>query len=73
VYLDESFAPGGGYNGPSCRSCKKPILEGERSVRIAFESDTGGVRGMTGEYHVACSKPFNSLARALNMLGRFGR
>ena len=69
MYLDESFAFGGGHGGPSCRACRYPILEGERSVRITFESDPS----LTGAYHVACSKPFDSLAHALNMLGRFGR
>jgi hypothetical protein len=73
VYLDESFAFGGGHGGSSCRACKQPILEGERSIRIAFENDPGGTKGLTGEYHFGCSKPFDSLARALNMLGRFGR
>jgi hypothetical protein len=73
VYLDESFAFGGGHGGPSCCACKQPILEGERSVRIAFENDPGGAKGLTGEYHAACSKPFDSLAHALNMLGRLRR
>ncbi len=73
MYLDESFAFGGGHEGPSCRACKQPILEGEHSIRIAFESDPGGAKGLTGEYHASCSKPFDSLARALNMLLRFGR
>lgn len=73
MYLDESFAFGGGHGGPSCRACKQPILEGQRATRIAFASDPSGVKGLTGAYHLACSKPFDSLARALNMLGRFGR
>ena len=73
MYLDESFAFGGGHGGPSCCACKQPILEGQRSTRIAFASDPSGVRGLTGSYHLACSKPFDSLSRAINMLGRFGR
>jgi hypothetical protein len=73
VYLDESLAFGGGHGGPSCRSCKNPILEAERSVRIVFQSDPAGADGLTGDYHVACSKPFESLSRALSMLGRIGR
>jgi hypothetical protein len=68
VYLDESFAFGGGQGGPSCRACKKLILEGEPSIRIAFASDPVGAKGYTGEYHSACSKPFVSLARAIDML-----
>ena len=74
MYLDESqFAHGGGPGGPACRACKQQILEGERSMRIAFDTDPNGRQGITGEYHVACSKPFDSLARATNMLSRFGR
>jgi len=70
LYLDESFAFGGGDHGPSCCACRKPILEGEASMRIAFASDPAGAKGYTGEYHVACGKPFASLARALDMLSR---
>jgi hypothetical protein len=71
VFLDEQLPAGGG--GPSCRVCKQPILKGQASTRIAFDHDPSGTKGLTGEYHVACSKPFASLARAINMLGRFGR
>lgn len=72
MFLDEEF-PGGGSGGPSCRVCKQPILKGQASTRIAFDHDPSGVKGLTGDYHVACSKPFASLAQAINMLGRFGR
>jgi len=74
VYLDETnFAGGGGFNNPSCRSCKQPILEGERSMRITFATDASGAQGLTGDYHATCGKPFDSLARALNVMSRFGR
>jgi hypothetical protein len=72
VYLDDSFGTGGGFTPSSCRACKQPILEGEHSTRIRFESDPDGAQGFTGEYHTACSKPFDSLAHAINMLSRFG-
>jgi hypothetical protein len=72
VFLDEKF-PGGGSGGPSCRVCKQPILKGQASTRIAFDHDPNGAKGLTGEYHVACSKPFASLAHASNMLRRLGQ
>ena len=67
MYLDEEFAFGGGYSGPSCRACKQPILEGERATRVLFRTDPDGARGLTGDYHLACGKPFASLARVANM------
>jgi len=74
MYLDESlYAPGGGEPGRSCRSCREPILAGHRSIRVEFPDDPAGVEGLTGEYHVACSKPFASMAHALNLMSRFGR
>jgi hypothetical protein len=73
MYLNESLPGGGGFFGPSCRSCKRPILQDEPSTRIAFDSDPHGAKGLTGDYHMACSKPFSSLAHAINALSRFGR
>jgi hypothetical protein len=59
---------GGGPNEPWCTSCKAPINDGQRSVRIAFDHDPHGYRGLTGIYHVHCSRPFQSLAHALKVL-----
>ena len=73
MYLEEGLAFGGGHSGPVCRACRQPILENERVTRVSFQTDPDGARGLTGDYHLACSKPFDSLAHALNMLGRFGR
>jgi len=74
VYLDQtSYAPGGGWNEPWCRACKEPIQQGQRSTRVIFSNDPGGMRGLTGDYHAACSKPFASMAHALDMLSRYGR
>jgi hypothetical protein len=68
VYLDENFAFGGGGDRvPSCCACKQPIREGERSIRVEFRTDPKGTEGLTGEYHLACGKPFASLARVVNM------
>jgi hypothetical protein len=67
VYLDEPFAFGGGHSGPSCQACRRPILEGEASTRVEFRGDPDGAQGYTGEYHTACSRPFASIARFLNL------
>jgi hypothetical protein len=58
---------GSGPNGPFCTSCHAPITEGQRSVRINFNTDPHGYRGLSGLYHERCSKPFASLARVINM------
>lgn len=68
MYLDEeSFAAGGGYGGPLCLSCKQLISEGERATRVTFNTDPHGHRGLTGDYHAACAKPFASLAHVINL------
>jgi hypothetical protein len=64
----EMPAGGGGPNEPWCTSCKAPITEGQRSVRITFAHDPQGHRGLTGLYHEPCSKVFASLAHAINVL-----
>jgi hypothetical protein len=59
---------GGGPEGPFCTRCRAPIVSGERSVRIAFDHDPDGHRGLTGLYHEHCGQPFQSLMQALKML-----
>jgi hypothetical protein len=59
---------GGGADGPWCMRCKGPITAEQHSVRLRFEHDPHGHRGLTGLYHDYCSKPFESLARVINML-----
>ncbi len=54
--------------GPWCTSCKAPITEHQRTVRVQFANDPHGFGGLTGEYHEACSKPFASMAQAINMM-----
>jgi len=62
------MAPGGEEpRGPWCASCKAPIAKSQRSVRVHFDSDPHGFRGLTGEYHETCSKPFASLAHVINV------
>ena len=74
VLSGESLMPLDGMMGgeepraPWCASCKAPILNGQRRVHIRFENDPHGYKGLTGEYHKECSKPFISLARAINVM-----
>jgi hypothetical protein len=66
--FDPMPSGGSGPYGPFCTSCHAPIVEGQRSVRIAFAHDPHGHRGLTGLYHEPCSKVFASLAHAINVL-----
>lgn len=65
--LDGTFH-GDEPHGPSCASCKAPITASQRSVRVHFDTDPHGFRGLTGQYHEACSKPYASMARAINLM-----
>lgn len=73
MYRDEMLTGSGGHEGPWCLSCKQPIGEGQRAVRVHFDSDPTGARELTGPYHTGCSKPFHSLASALNTISRLAR
>ena len=64
MYLDEQLPGGGG--GRYCLSCRKLIARGERA-RVEFRTDPDGSDGLTGDYHIACSKPYAALARVINM------
>jgi hypothetical protein len=59
---------GDGSNDPWCTQCRQPITPDQKSVRLDFPNDQHGFRGLSGLYHAACSKPFASLAHAMNML-----
>jgi len=72
VYLDEPYFSGGGH-GRVCRSCKEPIRDSERFTRVTFVTDPDGAKGLTGDYHDVCSKPFASIADAISALGRLWR
>jgi hypothetical protein len=66
MYLNDGFF-GGGADGPLCKACKQPIFKGQPVTRVEFN---GNAHDMSGDYHRACSKPYDSLARAFNMLAR---
>ena len=63
--------PPRGY--PSCMACRQPIADGQRATRIDFRTDPDGTGGLSGLYHTVCSRPYQSLARVVNMnvWGRF--
>ncbi|HWV51004.1 hypothetical protein [Pseudorhodoplanes sp.] len=65
--FDPMPAGGSGPHGPFCASCNEPIAKGERSVRIHFNNDPHGHRGLSGLYHEQCGKPFASLAHVVNV------
>jgi hypothetical protein len=67
-----AFDPlGGGDPGtPWCRACKKPIMSGQPSARVHFDSDPNGVRGLSGMYHKPCSRPFQSMAHVMKLMSR---
>lgn len=68
AYFEMPAGGGGGPHEPWCTSCKAPITESQRSVRVDFVTDPHGHKGLSGDYHEACSKPFASLAHALKMM-----
>lgn len=65
LYLEEK-TPGSGPMGPFCLCCGRLIARGERA-RVEFRTDPDGADGLTGDYHLICSKPFAALARVINM------
>ena len=72
MFLDVSSNGYWGGEGPSCMSCKPLIRSNEPTEELRFEAgDEHRLDEMNGIYHAECVKPFLSVIRALNMLGRF--
>lgn len=65
--LDGSSYEDGGYSSHWCRACKQPILKDQPATRVEFQTDPNGTQGLTGDYHLVCSKPFASLAYVINL------
>jgi hypothetical protein len=65
--------PGGEPGFRWCRACRQPIVPGQPATQVHFPNDPEGAQGFTGPYHTECSRPFQSMARVLNMnpWGRF--
>ena len=67
MFLDDKFPYGGGPSGPSCQACKRMILPSDRTKRVVFRNDPDGSQGLTGDYHLACSRRFEALAHVINL------
>jgi hypothetical protein len=48
-------------------ACCQPIRQGQPATRVEFQTDPDGAQGLSGMYHLQCSKVFQSLARVVNM------
>lgn len=55
--------PRGGW----CLACRQPLEGSQPTIRIDFQSDPDGRRGLSGLYHKNCGKPFTALARVINL------
>ncbi len=69
MFLDVSSNGYWGGEGPSCMSCRRLINANEPTQELRFGHEHR-LHGMNGIYHVECAKPYLSLMRAFNMLGR---
>jgi hypothetical protein len=58
---------GGPRRFPLCKACGLPITDAQKPVRVEFQTDREGVRGLSGDYHLSCGKLFQSLARVMNL------
>lgn len=57
--------------GPVCKSCRRPIGHDEPAEQLQFESHPEHkLEEMNGTYHAECARPFLSIKRALDILGR---
>ncbi len=61
------MTPGSDPFGRMCNACGQPIGGDEPATRIDFASDPRGDKGLTGDYHRACGRPFQALARVVNL------
>lgn len=54
----------------ACKSCRAPILAHHAVEEVRFPEHSDSAE-MSGSYHAECARPFASIARAMEMLGRF--
>ncbi|MCH8616504.1 hypothetical protein LZ016_10375 [Sphingomonas sp. SM33] len=71
MFLD--LKSGDHWGDPVCKSCKLVIAPAEPTEVLKFDGHNDQqLDEMTGLYHAHCAKPYLSILRALNALGRFG-
>lgn len=68
MLIDTSLPFGPGHER-ICHKCKLIIEPGQRTETI--KCSVPGSEWVSGTYHEACSKPFASMVRAMNMLSRW--
>jgi hypothetical protein len=57
----------------ACKSCKRPILSEHATEQLQMPFDAEHkLHELNGVYHSECARPYLSLMRARNTLGRFG-
>ncbi|MEI9991697.1 MAG: hypothetical protein WDM86_16855 [Rhizomicrobium sp.] len=71
MYFDETL-PAAAVKDRSAPPVGSRLPETSAWCAWRFASDPQGHKGLSGSYHVACSKPFASLAHALDATSRFG-
>lgn len=63
--------PGGDPRGPWCRKCGQPVRPDQPSTKMYFAEDPDGTRGLTGEWHGECARPYwDKLSPVLDRLQR---
>lgn len=71
MFLDDKAHGEPWGEGRVCRSCKLPIGPAEPAEELRFEDDSEHkLSEMNGAYHAVCARPYLSIKRALDMLGR---
>jgi len=71
MFLDEKSHGEPWGEGPLCRSCRQPIDPAEPIERLNFDNQREHrLEALNGAYHARCAKPYLSVKRALDALGR---
>jgi hypothetical protein len=61
--------PGGDPRGPCCKGCKAPITQDQASIQMHFREDPDGSRGLSGQWHSECARPYwDTITPLLNRL-----
>ena len=60
------------WNEPmACKGCNRPILSEHSTEQLQMPFDPENkLHELNGTYHSECAKPYHSITRAFDMLGR---